>query len=463
MRKDEGNIVVGLDIGTTKVVAMVGEKTENNKIRILGYGHAVSFGVQRGTVVNIVKAAEAIREAVRIAEQNTNVDIRSVYVGIAGQHIKSYSKRGTSIRSNPDVIITKKEIRDLQRSMFSSQTNPGERIIHVIPQTISLDRNQNLTEDFVIGMVGTDLKVNFHIVTAQEEAINLIQRSVEEAGLELAGFVLEPMVSAMSVLNEDEKNAGVVLVDIGGGTTDVAIFQDCVLWHTGVIPIAGNAITDDIKSSCKVLHLQAEQLKVQYGAALPSEESNNLFIATTSVTGGSSREISVKNLIEIIQARMKEILAAVQVEIEASGCEDMLGGVVLTGGGAKLKFLPQLADYAIGLESRVGAPTRYLSDDSPAELSDPIFSTAIGLVMFGLHYEAELAEEMPTSEPEPIPEPVEMPTEDTLATPAEEVVEPAIDDKKKGRGVRGGFGWGKIKEGLVNWVKDVDVEDEMNS
>lgn len=461
MRNNDGNIVVGLDIGTTKVVAMVGEKTENNKIRILGYGHAVSFGVQRGTVVNIVKAAAAIKEAVAIASNNANVNIESVYVGIAGQHIRSYSKRGTCIRSNPENIITKKEIRDLQQSMFSSQTNPGERIIHVIPQTISLDKAQNLTEDFVIGMVGTDLKINFHIVTAQEEAINLIQRSVEEAGLELAGFVLEPMVSAMSVLNEDEKTAGVVLVDIGGGTTDVAIFQDCVLWHTGVIPIAGNAITDDIKSSCRVLPQQAEQLKVQYGAALPSADSNNLYVATTSVTGGSSREISVKNLIEIIQARMNEILAAVQVEIEASGCEDMLGGVVLTGGGAKLKFLPQLSSYAISLESRLGTPTRYLSDDSPAELSDPIFSTAIGLVMFGLNYEAELAEEYPPVEIEP--EPVPVITEEPEETPTEPVTPEPEPETKKGKN-RVGFGWTKIKEGLVNWVKDVDVDvnDELS-
>lgn len=468
MKADEGNIVVGLDIGTTKVVAMVGEQAENNKIRILGYGHTVSFGVQRGTVINIVKASEAIREAVDIAEKNTNVDIRSVYVGIAGQHIQSYRQRGSSIRSNPDAVITKQEIRDLQKSMFNSQTNPGERIIHVIPQTFTLDRHQNLMENDIIGMVGTNLEANYHIVTAQEEAVNLIQRSVEKAGLELAGFVLEPMVSAMSVLNDDEKQAGVVLVDIGGGTTDVAVFQDSVIWHTGVIAFAGNAITDDIQDTCKVLPLQAERLKVQYGAVLPSAESNNLYVTTSSVTGRAPREISVKNLIEIIKARMEEILTAVQWEIEESGCKNMLGGVVLTGGGSKMKFLPQLTDYVIGRESRLGAPTRYLSEDSPAELSDPIFATAIGLVMFGLHREAELAEEEALRQQERDVRMAEVEAarqeEEAAARAAAEKAEAeAQPEEKEEKPKRKLFDWTQTtKEMLVKWVKDVDEDDELN-
>ncbi len=458
--------MVGLDIGTTKVVAMVGEKSENDKIRILGYGHTVSFGVQRGTVINIVKASEAIREAVEIAEKNTDVDIRSVYVGIAGQHIQSYRQRGTSIRANPEAVITKREIRDLQRSMFNSQTNPGERIIHVIPQTFTLDRHQNLTEDDIVGMVGTTIEANYHIVTAQENAVNLIQRSVEKANLELAGFVLEPMVSAMSVLNDDEKQAGVVLVDIGGGTTDVAVFQDSVLWHTGVIAFAGNAITDDIQDTCKVLPLQAEKLKVQYGAVLPSAESNNLYVTTSSVTGRAPREISVKNLIEIIKARMEEILAAVQWEIEESGCENMLGGVVLTGGGAKMKFLPQLTDYVIGRESRLGAPTRYLSEDSPAELSDPIFATAIGLVMFGLHREAELAEEEALQQAERDARMAEMEAarreEQAAQAAAEATAAAGQAEEKAARPKRKLFDWPqKTKEMVVNWMKDVDDDEEL--
>lgn len=402
-----------------------------------------------------------------IAEKNTNVEIHSVYVGIAGQHIQSYRLRGSSIRTNPEAVITKKEIRDLQKSMFNSQTNPGERIIHVIPQTFSLDKHQNLTEDDIIGMVGTNIEANYHIVTAQEDAVNLIQRSVEKAGLELAGFVLEPLVSAMSVLNDDEKQAGVVLVDIGGGTTDVAVFQGSVLWHTGVIAFAGNAITDDIQDTCKVLPLQAERLKVQYGAVLPSAESNNLYVTTSSVTGRAPREISVKNLIEIIKARMEEILEAVNWEIEESGCQNMLGGVVLTGGGAKMKFLPQLTDYVIGRDSRLGAPTRYLSEDSPAELSDPIFSTAIGLVMFGLHHEAELAEEEELSQREQAAKTAEMEAaiqaeiEARAAAEAAETEENKPEEKQV-KPKKRLFDWTQTtKDMVVKWMRDVD-DDGLN-
>lgn len=458
--KADGNIVVGLDIGTTKVVAMVGEKAENGKIRILGYGHAPSVGVHRGSVINIAKASEAIQQAVRKAEENTNVEIHSVYVGIAGQHIQSYRTRGMIIRPNPDAEITKREVKDLQNSMFSSQTNPGERIIHVMPQVFTLDRHQNLMESDIIGMVGTNIEASYHIVTAQEEAVNLIQRSVEKAGLELEGFVLEPMVSALSVLNEDEKQAGVVLVDIGGGTTDVAIFQGSVLWHTSVIAIAGKAITDDIVETCRVLPSQGECLKVQYGAALPDEESKDLYVSTSSVTGRKPREICVKNLIEIIKARMEEILAAVQLEIDASGCKNMLGGIVLTGGGAKLKHLQQLTDYIIGRESRIGLPTRYLSEDSPAELSDPIFATGIGLVMLGLEREAEKAEEEALQQAEMARAEAEAEAAALAAQAARKaeaaatvLPSPEAEEEAKGK-PETKFGWPqKFKDMVINWVK----------
>lgn len=469
--KADGNIVVGLDIGTTKVVAMVGEKTEDDKIKILGYGHAVSFGVQRGTVFNIAKASQSIKEAVGIAEQNTDVEIHSVYVGIAGQHIRSYRQRGTSIRQDPDAEITKQEMRELEKSMFNSQTNPGERIIHVIPQVFSLDRHHNLAETDIIGMVGTNIEANYHIVTAQEEALNLIQRSVEKAGLELAGFVLEPMVSAMSVLNEAEKQAGVVLVDIGGGTTDVAVFQDSVLWHTGVIAIAGNAVTDDIQNTCQVLAPQAEGLKVKHGAALPSAESNNSYVTIASVNGRSPREISVKNLVEIIKARMEEILTAVQWEIEESGCKNMLGGVVLTGGGSKMKYLSQLADYVIGKESRLGTPTRYLSDDSPKELNDPIFSTAIGLVMFGLMHEAELAEEEALLQSEHEARMAAIASEQAARQAAQAAEEAAVaaqqaeaqPQENPAKAKHRLFDWTKKASSmLVNFMKDGDLDDDEN-
>lgn len=389
-----GDIVVGLDLGTTKVVAMVGCKTEDNKIQILGYGHTPSVGVSRGVVINITKASEAVRRAVDEAELKIpNLQINSVYVGIAGHHVKSRRQRGSKIRSNKDEEITKEELNELKNSMKHSQTAPGERIIHVIPQSFILDGLQGINENDIVGMTGTNLDANFHIITANEEALKNIQRSVEKAGLELDGFVLEPLVSAMSVLNEEEKQAGVVLVDIGGGTTDVAIFQDGVLCHTAVIPFAGYIITKDIKDCGGILEKQAEALKMKFGSALPEESSSDKFVSIKGIGGRSPKEISLKNLANIIKARMEEILEGVLFEIKNSGCETFLGGVVLTGGGSKLKYLSQLTDFVTGMESRLGSSNEYLSEDSPAELADPIFSTAVGLVMFGLKREDENREE----------------------------------------------------------------------
>ncbi|MFY9310341.1 MAG: cell division protein FtsA [Bacteroidia bacterium] len=378
---EPSEIVVGLDIGTTKIVAIVGRRNEFGKIEILGMGKSESFGVARGVVQNIDKTVESIRTAVAEAENKSGVDIKVVNVGIAGQHIKSVQHRGIKTRASVDEEIAQKDIDALIDDMFRLVMQPGEEIIHVLPQEYIIDSEQGIKNP--IGMSGIRLEANFHIITGQIAAARNIYKCVHKAGLEVAELMLEPLASAEAVLSDEEKEAGVVLVDIGGGTTDVAIFQDGIIRHTAVIPFGGNVITEDIKEGCTIIKSQAELLKIKFGSALASENQENEIVSIPGLRGRPHKEISVKNLSAIIQARMEEIIEHVYYEIKNSGYEKkLIAGIVITGGGAQLKHVPQLVEYITGMDTRIGYPNEHLAKGSE-EITSPMFATSVGLIMKG--------------------------------------------------------------------------------
>jgi cell division protein FtsA len=391
MGKPEGpsELVVGLDLGTTKIAAIVGRRNEFGKVEILGVGRAESLGVNRGVVVNIEQTVASIRAAVAIAADKANVDIGEVIVGIAGQHIKSMQHRGMITRRSLEDEVNQKDIDDLIDNMHRLVMSPGEEIIHVIPQEYIIDSESGIKNP--IGHAGIRLEGNFHIITGQVSAVKNIFKCVNRAGLQTIDLHLEPLASAEAVLSEEEKEAGVVLVDIGGGTTDVALFHDGIIRHTAVIPFGGNIVTDDIKEGCGIIRTQAEQLKVKFGSALSQENQENEIISIPGLRGRPHKEISVKFLAQIIQARMEEILDFVLFEIKSSGYErKMSAGIVVTGGGALLRHLPQLVMLSTGLDCRIGTPNEHLAGDQD-ELKNPLYATGVGLVMKGIEkYERQL-------------------------------------------------------------------------
>lgn len=387
-------IVVGLDIGTTKISAIVGKKNEYGKIEVLGMGRADSNGVLRGVVANIDKTVDAIKKAVDEASEKSGYEVKEVYVGIAGQHIRSLQHRGILVRDDGESEIRKADIERLIIDMHKLVLQPGEKIIHVLPQEFIVDHEQGIKDP--IGMAGVRLEANFHIITGQVSAIKNIHKCVEKAGLKVKDLILEPLASSASVLNGDELEAGIALVDIGGGTTDIAIFQDDIIRHTAVIPFGGNVITEDIKEGCMIMRYQAEQLKVKFGSALAVETQENEIVSIPGLRGQDAKEISVRNLSHIIQARMEEIVEHVYYEIKHSGFRNkLIGGIVLTGGGSKLKNLVQLVEYVTGLNARIGYPTEHLSKGLIEEVRHPMYATGIGLIIKGfedmeLHGEAQV-------------------------------------------------------------------------
>ena len=377
-------IVVGLDIGTTKICALVGRKNEFGKLEILGMGKAVSEGVVRGIVSNIDKTVDAIKKAIRMAEEQSGINIGVVNVGIAGQHIKSLQHNGSITRATVDNEITVEDVNRLTNDMYRLVTPPGSEIIHVMPQDYKVDYEEGIIDP--VGMSGVRLEGNFHIITAQSNAINNINKCVTRAGLEIDNLILEPLASCMSVLSEEEKEAGVVLVDIGGGTTDMAIFKDNIIRHAAVLPFGGNIVTSDIKQGCMVMQNQAEQLKVKFGKAIADEASENEIVSIPGLRDRTPKEISLKNLAYIIEARMSEIIELVYSEIVRSGYANSLAaGIVITGGGAQLQNLVQLVEYITGLDARIGYPNEHLGKSKIDAVKSPMYATTVGLVLSGYH------------------------------------------------------------------------------
>lgn len=420
MNKD--NIAVGLDIGTTKIVAMIGKKNEYGKLEILGVGKSKSLGVHRGVVNNITQTIQSIQQAIIEAENNSGYKINDVVVGIAGQHIRSIQHSDYVSRPNAEEVIGDADIDALIGQVHKLAMLPGEEIIHVLPQEFKIDGQAEIKEP--IGMYGGRLESSFHVVVGQAASIRNLGRCVKSAGLELSGLTLEPLASADAVLSQEEKEAGVALIDIGGGTTDLAIFKDGIIRHTAVIPFGGNVITEDIKEGCSIIEKQAELLKVRFGSAWPGENRDNEIVSIPGLRGREPKEISLKNLSKIIHARVVEIIEQVYAEIKIYGHEDpkkkLIAGIVLTGGGAELKHIKQLVEYITGMDTRIGYPNEHLAGNSDEELSSPLYATAVGLVMNSVRNNTKSATplvEMKKEEPDVVIPPIT--DEPTLVTEIE--------------------------------------------
>jgi len=381
MEKNE--LYIGLDIGTTKIVAMIGIVNEYQKLKIIGVGKSKSLGVHRGVVNNISQTIQSIQGAIHEAENNSNEKIDKVVVGIAGQHIRSLQHSDYITRDNSNEVIVKSDIDKVINQVYKLVMMPGEEIIHVLPQEFKIDGQSEIKQP--IGMFGGRLEANFHVVVGQVSSIKNIARCVKNSGIDFDGITLEPLASADAVLSREEKEAGVALIDIGGGTTDLAIFKDNIIRHTSVIPFGGNIITEDIKEGCSIIEKQAELLKIKFGSAWPGENKDNEIVSIPGLRGRDPKEISIKNLSKIIHARVVEIIEQVYMEIKNYGHEEqkkkLIAGIVLTGGGSQLKHLKQLVEYVTGMDTRIGLPNEHLAGNNSVEISNPTFATAVGLVM----------------------------------------------------------------------------------
>src|SRR5512140_1362451 len=384
MNKKE-QYVAAIDIGTTKIVAIVGKKNENGKMEILGLSKTISTGVRRGIVLNIEETVNAVQTTVNDVQKRSGIMFSEVFVGIAGQHIKSMKNRGYIMREAYDDEIKKEDVFKLIEDMHKIHIDIGEEIIHVIPQNFIVDNETGVKSP--IGMCGRRLEANFHIVIGQVAAAKNIEKCIRKANMSLKDLILEPLASADAVLTDDEKEAGVVLVDIGGGTTDVAVYFDNIIRHTAVIPFGGNVVTSDIKEGCAILQRHAEQLKIQYGSALGDIAPEDKVVSIPGISGREPKEISFKSLAYIIQSRMEEIIDIVNFEIQNSGYADKLAaGIVVTGGGAMLKHLPQLMKFKTAMDVRIGLPNEHLTGTGHNEINQPMYATSVGLIMRGFEH-----------------------------------------------------------------------------
>jgi cell division protein FtsA len=378
----KNNFVAAVDIGTTKIVTIVGRKNDNGKLEILGMSKTPSKGVKRGVVLNIEETVNSIRTTVDEVQSQTGITLSDVFVGIAGQHIKSVISRGYINRDSYEKRITKDDKNRLIEEMYNIPVDVGDEIIHVLPQNYIVDNETGVKNP--VGMSGKRLEANFHIVIGQISSAKNIKNCVESVGLNVIQLIMEPLASSTAVLTDDEKEAGVALVDIGGGTTDIAVYYDDVIRHTAVIPFGGNVVTKDIKEGCSILSRQAEALKIQFGSALGDLAQEDKVVTIPGISGRDPKEISFKSLAYIIQSRMEEIIDAVLFEIENSDCmEKLSAGIVLTGGGSLLRYLPQLVNYRSGMDVRIGYPNIAVASDTHKEIVQPMYSTSIGLLLKG--------------------------------------------------------------------------------
>lgn len=441
---DPNELIVALDIGTTKVCALAGALNKHGRLEICGFGKVESEGVMRGVVSNIEKTVKAIKVAVEQAERSAGRKFGVVHVGIAGQHIKSLQHRGMLTRQNIHTEISIEDINQLINDMHLLVLPAGEKIIHVIPQEYTVDDEQGITDP--IGMSGVRLEANFHIITGQITATQNIIKCVERAGLKVANLTLEPIASATAVLSQEEKEAGVALVDMGGGTTDITVFKDGIIRHTAVIPFGGNVITNDIQGGCNVMKAQAEKLKVRFGSALASEVYDNRIITIPGLKGREPKEISEKNLASIIQARAEEILDYVNWEIHRSGFDNkLIAGIVMTGGGALLRNFDKLTALHTGLDTRIGVPVEHLAHGYGEQLNSPVFATGIGLLLKGISDEKKLAEERANK---------------MAADPIKEMEEQQLEAESSKNNGNGGAGWfDKILDKTKEWFQaDIDAD-----
>lgn len=442
-------IAVGLDIGTTKVVAFAGQREPDGRIRVLGYGKHTSLGVQRGQVINVVKTAEAISEAIRQTEDRAGIDIDTVMVGIAGQHICNRQVMGEIKLRTSESEITNEDVRMLIDDMFKVVVNPGEQIIDAIHQEYTVDGNSGLTDP--VGAIGTQLSSVFNVITGNSLHIRNIARCVKRCNLNMDSLILEPIASAEVVLDPKEKEAGVALVDIGGGTTDVAVFINGLLRHTAVIPIAGDVITEDIKMVFKgIVKEDAETLKLTHGSCLSNSGNENHIISIPGIRDRPPIEISEVELAEVIAARMREIIDRVMEELRSINCLGKLGcGLVLTGGGAKLKHIKEFTAFHTAMEIRIGNPEEKIITGKESEWYHPMYATGLGLLAMGI----EKDEDLHLVEEEASPKSAAEKTGKVKKEPKPK----KEDDAERERSLRP---WAKIQEMIASiMVEDEEYED----
>ena len=387
-KKIDRKLVVGLDIGTSKVVAIVGEVGVGGDIEIVGLGSNPSRGLKRGVVVNIESTVQSIQRAVEEAELMAGCQIHSVYAGIAGSHIRSLNSHGI-------VAIKDKEVGtgDVDRVIDAARAvaiPADQKILHVLPQEFIIDNQEGIREP--VGMSGVRLEAKVHLVTGAVSAAQNIIKCVRRCGLEVDDIILEQLASSYSVLTEDEKELGVCLVDIGGGTTDIAVFTDGAIRHTSVIPIAGDQVTNDIAVALRTPTQHAEEIKVKYACALTQLASAEESIEVPSVGERPPRRLARQTLAEVVEPRYEELLSLVQAELRRSGFEDLVAaGVVLTGGSAKMEGLQELAEEVFHVPVRIGRPQNV--SGLPQIVSNPIYATGVGLLLFGMQHTREAASE----------------------------------------------------------------------
>lgn len=398
---EKNNLIAAVDIGTTKVVAIAGEISRDGDIRIIGVVNKDSYGVNKGVVINVSDVSDIVKDAISDLEKLIKSDISEVFVGIAGQHISSLSVRGSAKITGADDIITTQDVQKLVGGLSKATFSDGDKIVHVIPQTFSVDNETDVVDP--VGMSGRILGVNCHVVFGKNASVNNIYASIRGAGLHVKSLILEPLASSTAVLTNSEKEVGVALVDIGGGTTDIAIYYDGIIRHTAVIPFGGDVITKDIKDAFKIMTTQARDLKHQFGIALPNKKYSDSVVIVGGVEGRKSKEINQYMLSRVIEARLKEILGSIYTEIKSVRCENKLGaGIVLTGGGSLLTDIDKMIEAETGLEVRIGYPNKYISKDSINDINKPIYSTSVGLVLRGYKIICD-SDEIKTIEVEPQP------------------------------------------------------------
>jgi len=376
----ENKYIAAIDIGTTKIACLIAKVNESEKCELMGMGVSESNGVWCGQVLNIGLTVKSIEEALAKAEEQAGVKVNKVSVGIAGKNIRCTQNRGFVNKDSNDSEFSHNDIEQLIKDQFKTMIQPGEEIIHVLPQDYYIDKTY--PTDNPVGMIGKMLEANFHLVICKKDSINNIKKCIERVNLETEIIVLEPLASSDAVLYEDEKETGVILIDIGGGTTDIAIYNNKMIIHTAVIPFGGNVITNDIKTECGILERHAESLKKQFGEAIADYADSKKLIAVPGPKGREPKEIGVNFLAHLIQSRMEEIIDGILYEIEIAGVVGKKGfGIVLTGGGSQLKNLQQLVAFKSGMDVRMGYPNEYIEDNGIKNINNPMYSTAVGLLM----------------------------------------------------------------------------------
>ncbi|MCL2073500.1 MAG: cell division protein FtsA [Marinilabiliaceae bacterium] len=375
----ENKIIGAVDIGTTKIVAIAGRKNKFGRFEVIGLEKIASIGVKRGVISNIDETVKAISEVVNRLQERLDIILTDVYVGMAGYSMRSHSTRCYRFIKK-GAVITNHDVEQLRRDGFRVMTEPGETIVHVIPQDYSVDHE--MKEKNPIGTLGERLEGNFHVVIGRVNAIGNIEKCINRANLKLAGVMLESLASAHAVSSEEEREAGVVVVDFGGGTTELAVFYEGAIRYSTVIPLGGNIITNDIREGCSLVQKHAEAIKVKFGSAIGNLESDEVVISIPGIQGWEAKEISSKNLSCIIQARMEDIIECVLFHIKESGYYEKLGaGIVITGGGALLKYIAELIKYHTLLDVRMGYPDQFFKDDTIPRNELPLYSTAVGLMI----------------------------------------------------------------------------------